>query len=145
MSDISDPPTPASESGTVVERSVPPVLPPSLAACLACLVPLIGGLIFLSLEKRNTFVRFWAMQSVYFGGAMMVIGIVLTLAGLFLGAIPLIGWLLAFMLGLIAWVGGVAMLVVYVVTIIKSISGVEWEIPYLGPLVRKQLANDPPA
>ena len=43
------------------------------------------------------------------------------------------------------WIGIVFVplgwLALYVITIIQSISGKEWEIPYLGKLVRNQLAQ----
>src|SRR6187200_2488860 len=42
-------------------------LPSNVAAALAC-IPLIGGLVFYILEKHDQFVRFYAMQSIIFGG-----------------------------------------------------------------------------
>ena len=44
-------------------------LTPNVAAGLAVLLTLITGLIFLFMEKRNRFVRYWAMQAVFFGAA----------------------------------------------------------------------------
>ncbi len=46
-------------------------LPSNIAAALAC-IPLVGGLIFWFLEKHDNFVRFYAMQSIIFGGAWVV-------------------------------------------------------------------------
>ena len=37
---------------------------------IAC-IPLIGGIIFYILEKHDSFVRFYAMQSIIFGGAWL--------------------------------------------------------------------------
>ena len=50
-------------------------LPSNVAAALAC-IPLVGGLIFYILEKRDQFVRFYAMQSIIFGGAWFLFNIV---------------------------------------------------------------------
>ena len=50
-------------------------LPANVAAALAC-IPLIGGIIFYILEKRNRFVRFYAMQSIIFGGVWILFSIV---------------------------------------------------------------------
>ena len=50
-------------------------LPSNVAAALACF-PLIGGIIFYILEKNDRFVRFYAMQSIIFGGVWILFNIV---------------------------------------------------------------------
>ena len=50
-------------------------LPSNVAAAIAC-IPLIGGIIFYILEKHDSFVRFYAMQSIIFGGAWFLFNIV---------------------------------------------------------------------
>ncbi len=62
-------------------------LPSNVAAALAC-IPLIGGIIFYVLEKRDAFVRFYAMQSIIFGGAWLVFVIVFNIAHAILTPIP---------------------------------------------------------
>src|SRR3954462_12718837 len=62
-------------------------LPSNVAAALAC-IPLIGGIIFYVLEKRDSFVRFYAMQSIIFGGAWIMFSIVHWMLELIFGAIP---------------------------------------------------------
>ena len=47
-------------------------------------------------------------------------------------------WQCLWLASLAFWLGSV---VVWVITIIKAFSNVEWEIPYLGKLARKQLAT----
>ena len=116
-------------------------IPPNVAAGLACLFPLIGGIVFLLLEKKNAFVRFYAMQSVFFGGASLAFSIALRLLRLIFGQIPVVGLIVTIFLGLIAFAFGIAWFVIYIITLVKSFSGTEWEIPYLGPLARKQLAS----
>src|ERR1700752_2572040 len=76
-------------------------LPPNVAAAIACL-PLVGGIIFYILEKRNGFVRFYAMQSIIFGGAWFLFNIVSTVVHTVFGAIPAIGGILVFFWAIIA-------------------------------------------
>jgi uncharacterized membrane protein len=109
-----------------------------VAAAIAC-IPLIGGIIFYILEKRDSFVRFYAMQSIILGGAWILFVIVYSVAHAILTPIPAIGVIFSVILW-IAWaLVGVAFLVVFIVTVVKAFSGVRWEIPYIGPLAHKQM------
>jgi len=117
-------------------------LTPEIAAGICAIVPLVGGIIFLALEKKNAFVRFWAMQSVFFGGAIVLLWIVISILSAILLHIPFIGWLMIPVVWLIGAAFGIGSFVVWVITIIKAFSNVEWEIPYLGKLARKQLAGE---
>jgi len=69
-------------------------LPPNIAAAIAC-IPLVGGIIFYLLEKRNSFVRFYAMQSIIFGGAWVLFNIASAVVHAVVGAIPGVGPLIA--------------------------------------------------
>ncbi len=115
-------------------------LPPNVAAALAC-VPLIGGIIFYVLEKRNDFVRFYAMQSIIFGGAWVVFVIVYNIASAILTPIPAIGLIFQILLGIIWALIGIAFLVIFIITMVKAFTGVRWEIPYIGPMARKQVGQ----
>lgn len=81
------------------------------------------------------------MQSVFFGGAAFAISILIQVAAFILVLIPLLGWLIAILLGIASIAFGLGVLVIWVITIVKAYSNVEWEIPYLGKLARKQLAG----
>lgn len=89
------------------------------------------------LERKDKFVRFYAMQSVFLGGFWVALWIGLAIVFLILHGIPLIGTLL--------WLAGIvirlAFLCVWAFTVYKAFSGKEWEIPYLGKLARQQLAK----
>ena len=149
MDETTPPPAPSPEPKPV--EASPPLaiqestgLAPNIAATICAALPLVGGIIFLVLEKKNAFVRFWAMQSVFFGGFCFGLSILLQIVTFILAHIPLLGWLLLLVLwiaSLAFWLGSV---VVWVITIIKAFSNVEWEIPYLGKLARKQLAAGQP-
>src|SRR6266480_3507595 len=69
-------------------------LPSNIAAALAS-IPLIGGIIFYIIEKRDGFVRFYAMQSIIFGGAWLLFSVVWKIVINILVGIPWIGWVFA--------------------------------------------------
>jgi uncharacterized membrane protein len=115
-------------------------LPSNVAAALACF-PLIGGIIFYILEKDDRFVRFYAMQSIIFGGVWILFGIVSQIMFAILGATPAIGGFLAFLWGLVALFVQLAFLVILIITIVKAFTNVHWDIPYIGPIARKQIGE----
>src|SRR5437667_4687345 len=112
------PPTAGPEPGP---KSTSTGLPSNVAAAIAC-IPLIGGIIFYILEKHDSFVRFYAMQSIIFGGAWILCWIVYLVAHTILGSIPAIGLFFAIILG-IAWaLISVALLVIWFVAIVKALT-----------------------
>ena len=113
-------------------------LPPNVAAAIAC-IPLIGGIIFYILEKRNGFVRFYAMQSIIFGGAWFLFNIVSMIIHVIFGSVPAIGVFLSVLWGLLAMLVHLAFLVIWIIVTVKAFTNVLWEIPYIGPMARKQV------
>ena len=133
---IPPPPAPGPDPG-VGPTSTSTGLPSNVAAALAC-IPLIGGIIFYILEKHDRFVRFYAMQSIIFGGAWLLFNIVSRILFLILWSIPGIGGILVFFWGIIQALVHIAFLVVWIVATVKAFTGVRWEIPYVGPVARRQ-------
>jgi uncharacterized membrane protein len=115
-------------------------LPPNIAAAIAC-IPLVGGIIFYVLEKRNSFVRFYAMQSIIFGGIWVLFNIASKIVMMIFGSVPAVGGFFVVLWGIIAMLVYLAFFVILIVTIIKAFTNVIWEIPYIGPLARKQLGE----
>src|SRR5436305_7457837 len=115
-------------------------LPSNVAAALAC-IPLIGGLIFYILEKHDSFVRFYAMQSIIFGGAWIIFDIISKIVFTIFGAVPALGTLLLILWGLVSALVHLAFLVVFIITVVKAFSGVRWDIPYIGPMARNQVGR----
>jgi len=109
-----------------------------VAAAIAC-IPLIGGIIFYILEKRDNFVRFYAMQSIIFGCAWLLFSIVSTIVHAVFGAIPGIGGILVFFWAIVAALVHIAFLVIWIIAMVKAFTGVRWDIPYVGPIARKQV------
>jgi uncharacterized membrane protein len=126
------PPPPPSDSGPKSTG-----LPSNIAAALAC-IPLVGGIVFFILEKRDPFVRFYSMQSIVFGLAWFLFNVVSAIVHAIFGAIPGIGGILVFFWAIIAAIVHIGFVVLWIIATVKAFSGVRWEIPYIGPMARKQ-------
>jgi uncharacterized membrane protein len=111
-----------------------------VAAGLSTLVTLITGIIFLVVEKRDAFVRFWAMQSIVFGAAWFAVVIVFGIVHVILHAIF---WPLGVLWGLFSAIVELGFLILWIIMMIQAFSGKEWEIPYFGKIARQQLAKNP--
>ena len=136
--DPTQPPPPSSPEPELKTTSTSTGLPSNVAAAIAC-IPLIGGIIFYILEKRDSFVRFYAMQSIIFGCAWFLFNIVSAIVHAVFGAIPGIGGILVFFWAIIAALVHLAFLVVMIIAIVKAFTGVRWDIPYVGPIARRQV------
>src|SRR5207245_11391004 len=113
-------------------------LPSNVAAAIAC-IPLVGGIIFYILEKRDGFVRFYAMQSIILGAAWLVFYIAALIVHGVFSAIPGIGGILVFFWQIIVALVFIVFLVLWIVAMVKAFTSVRWEIPYIGPIARKQM------
>src|SRR5207247_5545503 len=132
MPDPTDPqsPPPPSPEPEARGTSTSTGLPSNVAAAIAC-IPLIGGIIFYILEKHDSFVRFYAMQSIIFGCAWFLFNIVSAVVHAVFGAIPGIGGILVFFWAIIAALVHLAFLVIMIIVIVRSFTGVCWEIPFI--------------
>ena len=130
-------PTPASGGGA---SSGSTGLPSNVAAALAC-IPLIGGIIFYVLEKHDQFVRFYAMQSIIFGGAWLLFNVASQIVYFIFGSIPGIGGILVFFWSLLSALVHIAFLIIWIVATVKAFTGARWDIPYVGPIARKQIES----
>jgi len=101
----------------------------NIAGLLSYLVGWITGLIFFLIEKEDGFVRFHAMQSIIFFGAVTVIQIILGI----LGIIPVIG-LIFDIIGYIVWLLAVVMWIVFM---IKAYQGDRFKFPITGQMAEK--------
>src|SRR5215470_7762393 len=131
------PPPPPSAGPEPGPKSPSTGLPSNVAAAIAC-IPLVGGIVFYILEKHDTFVRFYAMQSIIFGVAWILIHIGCAIVSGLFWHVPGVGWFFGPLWGLVWWLINLALFVIFVVTIVKAFTGVRWEIPYIGPIARKQ-------
>src|SRR5205807_10208431 len=134
MPDEPPPPPPASDSPKSTG------LPSNIAAALAC-IPLIGGIVFFILEKQDPFVRFYSMQSIVFGLAWFLFNVVSAIVHAIFGAIPAIGGILVFFWAIVAAIVQIAFVVLWIIATVKAFTGVRWDIPYVGPIARKQVGE----
>jgi uncharacterized membrane protein len=112
-------------------------LPSNVAAAIAC-IPLVGGIIFYVLEKRDGFVRFYAMQSIIFGGAWLLFNVVYAIVHVIFASVPAVGGFLSLLWGLVGMLIHLAFVVIWIIATIKAFTNVRWDIPYVGPMARKQ-------
>jgi uncharacterized membrane protein len=115
-------------------------LPSNVAAALAC-IPLIGGLVFYILEKHDQFVRFYAMQSIIFGGVWFLFNLASWILHVIFATIPVIGWALSGLWVFVSALVHLGLFVIMIIAMIKAFSGVRWDIPYIGPIARKQVGE----
>src|SRR2546421_9862351 len=134
MPDDAPPPPPVSD----LPKSTG--FPSNLGVALAC-ITLIGGIVFFILEKQGPFVRFYSMQSIVFGMAWFLFNIVSAVVHAIFGAIPAIGGILVFFWAIIAAIVHIALVVLWIIATVKAFTGVRWDIPYVGPMARKQVGE----
>ena len=115
------------EDSTKPEAESSTGLSANVAGLLCYVAGWITGIIFLVLEKRSTFVKFHAYQSI------MTFG-VLTVAQLVLGWIPFIGWVLNILIGIL-------MFILWIILIIQAGTGKMWKVPWAGDWAEKQISK----
>ena len=97
----------------------------NVAAALSYVLGWISGVVVLVLERDNRFVRFHAMQSVIVFGS-------LSLAWFLCLSIPLLGWLISFIvlppLSLLLWL----------VLLVKSYQGDRFKVPFAGDVAEQR-------
>src|SRR6266403_4567655 len=121
-------PLPAANPAPGSTTSTSTGLPSNVAAALAC-IPLIGGLIFYILEKHDQFVRFYAMQSIIFGGIWFLFNVVSMVIHLIFASVPAVGVFLSLLWGLVAMLVHLAFLIVWIVATVKAFTNARWDIP----------------
>ena len=109
-------------------------LAPNVASALAYVLGIITGVIFLAIEKENRFVRFHAAQSVAVTIVLIVASIALSVLSTFLAFVPLLGWIVAFLLSVGLFF---ATVVLWVLLMWRAYQGREWEVPIAGGIARK--------
>jgi len=82
---------------------------------ILCLIPLL-------LKPKSAFAKFHGKQ-----GLILVVAWVINF---FIGIIPVLGWLLAF-------IGTIALIILSLLGIIKALAGEYWQMPYLSDYAEK--------
>ena len=88
----------------------------------------ISGLVFFLIEKESKLVKFHALQSLLFFGGIFV-------ASFILGMIPLLGWLVGFLLA-------IAGFVFWIIGMIKGYHREKFKFPIVGDIAEKQIYGE---
>lgn len=99
----------------------------NLEALLCYALGWVSGLVFLFLEKNNTYVRFHALQSLAAFGILHVASFVILI-------LPLLGVFLSFVIGLVSFV-------LWIVLMVKAYKGERYKLPVIGDFVEHQLGK----
>jgi len=110
---------PEAESSTGMSANV--------AGLLCYVLGWVTGIIFIVWEKKSTFVKFHAWQSI------MTFG-VLTVAALIISWIPIIGWIIGTLIGILSFV-------LWLILMIQAGTGKMWKVPWAGDWAEKQISK----
>ena len=111
---------------------------PNIAALLSYALGWLSGLVFLVLERKNSFVRFSAAQSILFFGGITIIRILFGL----LSAIPFLGpFILAPILGFLGNILIVLAVIAWIVLMVQAYRGVKVKIPIVGDYAEALMAR----
>jgi len=123
---------PEAESSTGMSANV--------AGLLCYVAGWITGIVFIVLEKKSTFVKFHALQSIMTFGVLFVAWLILS--RMLIG----IGWG-TLSLGLIragavfGWIIGLGMLALWIILMIQAYQGKMWKVPWAGDWAEKQISK----
>ena len=98
----------------------------NVASALCYVLGWVTGIIFLLIEPNNKTIKFHALQSIIVFGSYTVINIVL-------GWIPIVGWIIAAITGVIAFI-------LWIVLIVNAAQNKKFMVPVAGKYAEKWLA-----
>ena len=96
------------------------------AATLSYVLGWITGLIFFLIEEKDEYVRFHAMQSIIVFGAATVVQVVFYIL-----------WLVPFLGVILSWLWWVAIVVLWILLMVKAYKGERYKLPIAGDLAEK--------
>lgn len=102
------------------------------AGALCYVLGFVTGLIFYFTEEKNKFVRFHAVQSTIVFGGLFILGIVLGIFTTIMGFIPIIGWAIAAILGIVSLLLPLAGIILWILLIYKAYQGEKFALPLIG-------------
>lgn len=105
-------------------------------------INLVMSIVFLRTEpKTNYYLRFHAMQSVFFSGAYLLVCFAVWLLNNTIGLIPFINGLVILIAGPILGLVSAVYFVVSIFLMIKANSGEEYKLPMFGDYAEQYLAK----
>ena len=114
----------------------------NIAALLAYIFGWVSGLIFFLMEKDSKLVRFHAMQSILFNALILVLCVVLWIVTfifvLVMAALPdIMGSLMGLLTSLIWLVFSVALLIGWILCVVRAYQGQFFKLPVIGNMAEK--------
>jgi uncharacterized membrane protein len=99
-----------------------------------CCVGLVFSAAAVAMEKQSRSLRFHAFQSLLLYAGWFALSLVLWLVGLVFGYVAAV---LGFLVTMVTWMVGLAVLAVQILLMLKAHAGEELELPFIGELARK--------
>lgn len=129
---------PSTSASAPASQAAASGLTPNMAGALAYVLGFITGIIFLVLEpyKNDRFVRFHAMQSIFYSVACIAFGIVW---GIFWGIVFAASTSLGLILAPVRLIISLAMFVYWLYLMYQAYNNREYRIPIIGDLAAKQV------
>ena len=115
------------EGGTKPETESSTGLSANVAGLLCYVLGWVTGIVFIVLEKKSIFVKFHAWQSIMTFGVLFVVSLILSW-------IPIIGWILGTLIGVLSFV-------LWIILIIQAGTGKMWKVPLAGDWAEKQISK----
>lgn len=113
-------------------------LPENVAGALSYVLGPLTGVLFFLIDRDRAFVRFHAIQSIAVAVAWIVIWVALTILGVLLNVIPILGTIVGILLSLGVGVAGFAL---WLWLMYQAFQGNRWGVPGLEPHVLR-IASD---
>ncbi len=102
----------------------------------------VTGIIFVVLEKKSTFVKFHAWQSIMTFGVLTVAHLILSTI---LGEIAYENFLwlhgLAIFAAVMGWIIGILIFILWIILMIQAYQGKMWKVPWAGDWAEKQASK----
>ena len=132
--------TPPSNTGLAPKSSTG--LDENIAALLTYIATWVSGLVFFLIEKNSRLVRFHAMQAILLGATAIVGAIILWIAWVVVTLVlsqiaDILGTLSGLIIGLLIGVFYLAVVVAWVMCLIKAYQGQFYKLPLLGNFAEK--------
>ena len=105
-------------------------MPANVAGLLCYLFFWITGIIFVAIEKKSTFVRFHAWQSIITFAAIDVLALILGV----LSIIPVVGLLFWVLMVILL----IARFILWIILMVQAGTGKMWKVPLAGDWAEKQ-------
>ena len=120
-------------------KDTPFGLEPNVAAGLAYLLGIIGGIIMLVGGGTNKFVRFAAAQSITMWGLYFVFYVAVMIVNIMLSMVHL--WMLIPLVGIVSLLVGLLYFVLWIYTFVMGFQGKDVQLPVISDLTRKFFAT----